>query len=63
MIASIYPGRFYRSWVIDLAPAWCAFANDGHTNMQVQLTKRWDKLPLACDHMRNVEQGLPGGAP
>ena len=60
---ALYDARFYRMWMFYLAAAWCAFANDGHMNVQVQMTKRRDALPLSRDYMRDVEKGLPGGAP
>ncbi|WP_397587771.1 class I SAM-dependent methyltransferase [Sandarakinorhabdus limnophila] len=62
-ITALYDARFYRMWMFYLAAAWCAFANDGHMNVQVQMTKRRDALPLSRDYMRDVEKGLPGGAP
>jgi cyclopropane-fatty-acyl-phospholipid synthase len=62
-IEALYDGRFYRMWMFYLAAAHCAFANDGHMNVQVQMTKRRDALPLSRDYMRDVEKGLPGGAP
>jgi cyclopropane-fatty-acyl-phospholipid synthase len=62
-IESLYDGRFYRMWMFYLAAAHCAFANDGHMNVQIQLTKRRDVLPLSRDYMREVERTLPGGAP
>ena len=62
-ITALYDARFYRMWIFYLAAAWCAFANDGHMNVQIQMTKRRDALPLARDYMRDVEKGLPGGAP
>lgn len=63
MIPGIYHGRFYRSWMFYLAPAQSAFANDGPRNVQVQVTKRWNKLPHIRNYMRDEEKGLPGGAP
>ncbi|MEY4850516.1 MAG: hypothetical protein RLZZ331_1520 [Pseudomonadota bacterium] len=62
-ITAVYDARFYRMWMFYLASAWCAFTNDGHMNVQVQMTKRRDALPLSRDYMRGVEKGLPGGAP
>ena len=62
-ITALYDARFYRMWMFYLAAAWCAFANDGHMNVQIQMTKRRDALPLARDYMQDVEKGLPGGAP
>jgi cyclopropane-fatty-acyl-phospholipid synthase len=62
-ITAVYDAGFYRMWMFYLASAWCAFTNDGHMNVQVQMTKRRDALPLSRDYMRGVEKGLPGGAP
>jgi cyclopropane-fatty-acyl-phospholipid synthase len=62
-ITAVYDARFYRMWMFYLASAWCAFTNDGHMNVQVQMTKRRAALPLSRDYMRDVEKGLPGGAP
>ncbi len=62
-ITQLYDARFYRMWMFYLAAAHCAFANDGHMNVQIQLTKRRDTLPPSRDYMRAVEQTLPGGAP
>ena len=62
-IIKLYDGRFYRMWMFYLAAAYCAFANDGHMNVQIQLTKRRNTLPLSRDYMRVVERTLPGGAP
>jgi cyclopropane-fatty-acyl-phospholipid synthase len=62
-IVQLYDGRFYRMWMFYLAAAHCAFANDGHMNVQIQMTKRRDTLPPSRDYMRDVERTLPGGAP
>lgn len=62
-ITGLYDARFYRMWIFYLAAARAAFANDGHMNVQIQLTKRRDVLPPSRDYMRDVERGLPGGAP
>jgi cyclopropane-fatty-acyl-phospholipid synthase len=62
-ITQLYDARFYRMWIFYLAAAHCAFANDGHMNVQIQLTKRRGTLPPSRDYMRTVEQTLPGGAP
>ncbi|WP_439547078.1 class I SAM-dependent methyltransferase [Sandarakinorhabdus sp.] len=60
-IAAIHDDRFLRMWLFYLASAWCAFVNDGHMNVQIQLTKRRDTLPLTRGYMADVERGLPGG--
>ena len=62
-IEALYDGRFFRMWMFYLAAAHCAFANDGHMNVQVQMTKRRNTLPPSRDYMRVAEQTLPGGAP
>ena len=62
-ITRLYDARFYRMWMFYLAAAHCAFANDGHMNVQIQLTKRRDTLPPSRDYMREAERTLPGGAP
>jgi len=60
-ITRLYDARFYRMWMFYLAAAWCAFAHDGHMNVQIQLTKRRGTLPLTRGYMADVERGLPGG--
>ncbi len=62
-ITRLYDSRFYRMWMFYLAAAHSAFANDGHMNVQIQLSKRRDTLPMSRDYMREREQGLPGAAP
>jgi cyclopropane-fatty-acyl-phospholipid synthase len=37
-----------------------AFNNDGHMNVQIQLTKRRDTLPLRRDYITAVEKTLVG---
>lgn len=60
-ITRIYDARFFRMWMFYLAAAHSAFANDGHMNVQIQMTKRRDALPLTRDYMAAVERQLPGG--
>ncbi|WP_419816316.1 class I SAM-dependent methyltransferase [Glacieibacterium sp.] len=55
-IVALYDERFYRMWLFYLAAATAAFRNDGHMNVQVQLTKRRDALPLTRDYMAAAEQ-------
>ena len=50
-IEALYDARFWRMWTYYLAGAICAFENDGHMNVQIQLTKRRDALPLTRDYM------------
>lgn len=57
-IEAIYDARFYRMWMFYLAAAMSAFNNDGHMNVQIQLTKRRDTLPLRRDYIGEVEKRL-----
>lgn len=59
-ITRIYDARFFRMWMFYLASAHSAFANDGHMNVQIQITKRRDTLPPSRDYMRERELTLPG---
>ena len=54
-IEAIYDARFYRMWMFYLASAMSAFNNDGHMNVQIQLTKRRDTLPIRRDYMHAAE--------
>ncbi|GGE08516.1 replicative DNA helicase [Polymorphobacter glacialis] len=57
-IETLYDARFYRMWMFYLAAAMSAFNNDGHMNVQLQLTKRRDTLPLRRDYITETEQQL-----
>lgn len=57
-IESLYDERFYRMWMFYLAAAMSAFNNDGHMNVQIQLTKRRDTLPLRRDYIGETEKQL-----
>ena len=57
-IIAIYDERFYRMWMFYLAAAMSAFNNDGHMNVQIQLTKRRDTLPLRRDYIGEIEKTL-----
>lgn len=59
-ITALYDARFFRMWMFYLASAWCAFAHDGHMNVQLQLTKRRDTLPITRDYMAAAEKRLRG---
>jgi cyclopropane-fatty-acyl-phospholipid synthase len=59
-IVALYDERFYRMWMFYLAAAMSAFNNDGHMNVQIQLTKRRDTLPLRRDYITAVEKTLVG---
>ena len=54
-IVALYDERFYRMWLFYLAAATAAFRNDGHMNVQVQLAKRRDALPITRDYMAVAE--------
>lgn len=55
-IEALYDERFYRMWMFYLAAAANAFFHDGHMNVQVQLTRKRDVLPLTRDYIAKVEQ-------
>ncbi len=57
-IIALYDERFYRMWLFYLAAAESAFRNDGHMNVQIQLTKRRDSLPLTRDYMGAAEREM-----
>ena len=57
-IERLYDARFYRMWMFYLAAAMSAFNNDGHMNVQIQLTKRRDTLPIRRDYMAARETEL-----
>jgi len=57
-IEALYDARFYRMWMFYLAAAMSAFNNDGHMNVQIQLAKRRDTLPLRRDYIGETEKQL-----
>ena len=57
-IEALYDARFYRMWMFYLAAAMSAFNNDGHMNVQIQLTKRRDTLPIRRDYIGETEAKL-----
>jgi cyclopropane-fatty-acyl-phospholipid synthase len=57
-IEALYDARFYRMWMFYLAAAMSAFNNDGHMNVQIQLIKRRDTLPLRRDYIGETEKQL-----
>ncbi|MBC7504708.1 MAG: class I SAM-dependent methyltransferase, partial [Sandarakinorhabdus sp.] len=61
-IVEIYDERFYRMWTFYLAAAMSAFKNDGHMNVQIQLTKRRDSLPLRRDYIATAEAAIAAQA-
>ena len=65
-IVRLYDERFYRMWLFYLAGSKGAFENGGHMNLQIQLTRRRDALPLTRDYMFEAERrylGLSAPAP
>ncbi len=60
-IEALYDARFFRMWMFYLSAAMSAFTNDGHMNVQIQLTKKRDTLPLRRDYMHETEKRLRGG--
>ena len=54
-IVGLYDERFYRMWQFYLSGAAAAFRNDGHMNVQIQLTRRRDALPITRDYMASAE--------
>jgi cyclopropane-fatty-acyl-phospholipid synthase len=57
-IVALYDERFFRMWQFYLAGALVAFRHDGHMNLQVQLTRRRETLPLTRDYMATAERTL-----
>ena len=54
-IVALYDARFYRMWQFYLSAAVAAFRNDGHINVQIQLTRTRDALPITRDYMAAAE--------
>ncbi len=54
-IVALYDARFFRMWQFYLAAAVAAFRHDGHMNVQVQLTRTRDALPITRDYMAAAE--------
>ncbi|HEX7782415.1 MAG TPA: cyclopropane-fatty-acyl-phospholipid synthase family protein [Sphingobium sp.] len=59
-IVTLYDDQFYRMWQFYLAGAINAFRHDGHMNVQIQLARRRDALPLTRDYMAQAESRLIG---
>ena len=54
-IVALYDARFFRMWQFYLSAAVAAFRNDGHMNVQIQLTRTRDALPITRDYMAATE--------
>ncbi len=50
-IETLYDARFFRMWSFYLASAIIAFRHDGHCNMQIQLARQRDSVPLTRDYI------------
>lgn len=61
-IEALYDARFWRMWMFYLASAANAFRHDGHMNVQIQMTRRRDALPITRDYMAANETQLRGEA-
>ena len=54
-IERMYDPRFYRMWLFYLAGSKFAFQYGDHMNVQVQVARRRDSLPLTRDYMVETE--------
>jgi cyclopropane-fatty-acyl-phospholipid synthase len=57
-IEALHDARFYRMWQFYLAGAMVAFRHDAHLNLQIQLARRREALPLTRDYMAEAERAL-----
>lgn len=55
-IETLYDARFYRMWTFYLSAAIIAFRHDGHCNVQIQLSRKRDAVPLTRDYMFERER-------
>ncbi|HWB49603.1 MAG TPA: cyclopropane-fatty-acyl-phospholipid synthase family protein [Stellaceae bacterium] len=55
-ILKLYDERFCRMWEIYLVGSEMAFRYGGHLNMQIQMAKRVDTVPLTRDYMIDWER-------
>ena len=55
---ALYDERFCRMWEFYLAGCEMAFRHDGHVNFQIQLTRRFDALPVTRDYMVENERTM-----
>ena len=61
-IAKLYDERFCRMWEYYLAGAEVGFRHGGHMNFQLQLTKRFDVLPMTRGYIEQAERALADSA-
>ena len=54
-IVALYDARFFRMWQFYLSAAVAAFRHDGHMNVQIQLTRTRDALPITREYMAAAE--------
>ncbi|MBZ6377421.1 SAM-dependent methyltransferase [Pacificimonas flava] len=57
-IVRLFDERFYRMWLFYLAGSRGAFENGGHMNLQIQLSRHRDAVPLTRDYMFDAERRL-----
>lgn len=55
-IVSLYDERFYRMWLFYLAGSKFAFERGTHMNLQIQIARRRDTLPITRDYMADAER-------
>ena len=55
-IEALYDARFYRMWTFYLSAAIIAFRHDGHCNVQIQLSRKRDAVPITRDYMFERER-------
>ncbi len=60
-VAQMYDERFCRMWEYYLAASELGFRALGDMNMQIQLTRAVDALPLTRDYMFEAERAGPAG--
>ncbi len=58
-IAALYDERFCRMFEFYLAGCELAFRHDGHCNLQIQLARRIDTVPITRDYMVDAERAQP----
>ena len=62
-VAQMYDERFCRMWEYYMASSELGFRELGDMNMQIQLTRSVDALPLTRDYMFEAERAGPASAP
>jgi cyclopropane-fatty-acyl-phospholipid synthase len=57
-VLALYDERFVRMWEFYLAASECAFRVGAMMNMQIQLTRKLEALPLTRGYMADAEEAL-----